>query len=163
MVDGYLDLRVPLTRRVEYWQQELLQGHRRFTKWNQLLQENMAFQQIENLCEDKVNPKVFKYLGYAYSENGNPEGAIKSLSEYMSKVDAKKVNGKDYLYLAKAKLATSMDDKGIVSNQIEGEGDYGGFGKYLKNYSFNLCFKSIFECKISSRFREFLTIQKNLI
>ncbi len=54
MIDGYLDLRVPLTRRVEYWQQELLQGHRRFTKWHQLLQENMAFQQVENLCEEQI-------------------------------------------------------------------------------------------------------------
>ena len=54
MVDGYLDLRMPLTRRVEYWQQELLQGHRRFSKWQQLLQENMAFQQVENLCEEQI-------------------------------------------------------------------------------------------------------------
>ncbi|MGF2880686.1 magnesium transporter CorA family protein [Acinetobacter johnsonii] len=54
MVDGYLDLRIPLTRRVEFWQQELLQGHRRFTKWHQLLQENMAFQQVENLCEEQI-------------------------------------------------------------------------------------------------------------
>ena len=55
MVDGYLDLRVPLTRRVEFWQKELLQGHRRFTKWHQLLQENMAFQQVENLCEEQID------------------------------------------------------------------------------------------------------------
>lgn len=54
MVDGYLGLRVPLTHRVEYWQQELLQGRRRFTKWHQLLQENMVFQQIENLCEEQI-------------------------------------------------------------------------------------------------------------
>ena len=54
MIDGYLDLRIPLTRRVEFWQKELLQGHRRFTKWHQLLQENMAFQQVENLCEEQV-------------------------------------------------------------------------------------------------------------
>lgn len=54
MIDGYLDLRVPLTRRVEFWQRELLQGHRRFTKWHQLLQENMAFQQVENLCEEQI-------------------------------------------------------------------------------------------------------------
>ena len=54
MVDGYLDLRVPLTARVEYWQQQLLQGHRRFTQWNQLLQENMAFQQVENICEEQI-------------------------------------------------------------------------------------------------------------
>ncbi len=54
MIDGYLDLRVPLTRRVEFWQQELLQGRHRFTKWQQLLQENMAFQQVENLCEEQI-------------------------------------------------------------------------------------------------------------
>jgi tetratricopeptide (TPR) repeat protein len=83
-------------------------------KWKELEAEALAIQKL-----DKVNPKVFKYLGYAYSENGNPDGAIKSLTDYMTKVDAKKINGKDYLYLAKAKLATSMDDKGIVSNQIK--------------------------------------------
>lgn len=54
MIDGYLALRLPLTHRVEFWQQELLQGRRRFTKWHQLLQENMAFQQIENLCEEQI-------------------------------------------------------------------------------------------------------------
>ena len=54
VADDYLDIRMPLTRRVEYWQQELLQGHRRFTRWHQLLQENMAFQQVENLCEEQI-------------------------------------------------------------------------------------------------------------
>lgn len=83
-------------------------------KWKELEAEALAIQKL-----DKVNPKVFKYLGYAYSENGNPDGAIKSLTDYMTKVDAKKINGKDYLYLAKAKLATSMDDKGIISNQAK--------------------------------------------
>ncbi len=55
MIDGYLDLRNPLSRRVEFWQQELLQGNRRFEKWHQLFQENMAFQQIENLCEEQID------------------------------------------------------------------------------------------------------------
>ncbi len=54
MIDGYLDLRSPLTRRVEYWQQALLQGNRRFKQWPQLFQENMAFQQVENLCEEQI-------------------------------------------------------------------------------------------------------------
>lgn len=54
IVDGYLDLRVPLTARVEFWQQQLLQGHRRFSQWNQLLQETMAFQQVENICEEQI-------------------------------------------------------------------------------------------------------------
>ena len=81
-------------------------------KWKELEAEALTIKKMDN-----VNPKVLKYLGYAYAENGNPEGAIKSLTEYMSKVDAKKINGKDYLYIAKAKLATSMDDKAVVSNQ----------------------------------------------
>jgi Mg2+ and Co2+ transporter CorA len=55
MIDGYLDLRNPLSRRVEFWQQELLQGNRRFSKWHQLFQENMVFQQIENLCEEQID------------------------------------------------------------------------------------------------------------
>ncbi|MDM1758934.1 MULTISPECIES: magnesium transporter CorA family protein [Acinetobacter] len=55
MIDGYLDLRKPLTRRVEYWQQDLLQGNRRFSKWHQLFQEMMVFQQIENLCEEQMD------------------------------------------------------------------------------------------------------------
>ncbi|WP_455598083.1 magnesium transporter CorA family protein [Acinetobacter pecorum] len=55
MVDGYLDLRVPLTRRVGFWQQELLQGRRRFKKWDQLLQESISFQQVEDLCEEQID------------------------------------------------------------------------------------------------------------
>ena len=55
MVDDYLDLRAPLSKRVEFWQQELLQGNRRFTRWQQLFQENMAFQQVENLCEEQID------------------------------------------------------------------------------------------------------------
>lgn len=54
VIDDYLELRVPLTKRVEYWQQALLQGNQRFKKWHQLLHENMAFQQIENLCEEQI-------------------------------------------------------------------------------------------------------------
>lgn len=83
-------------------------------KWKELEMEALAIQKY-----DKVNPKVYKYLGYAYAENGNPEGAIKSLTDYMSKVNVKKINGKDYLYLAKAKLALSMDDKVMVTNQAK--------------------------------------------
>ncbi len=54
MIDAYLDLRTPLTRRVEHWQRELLQGRKRFNQWPQLFQENMAFQQVENLCEEQI-------------------------------------------------------------------------------------------------------------
>lgn len=54
MIDSCLDLRVPMTKRVVYWQHELLQGHRRFSKWQKLFQENIGLQQIENLCEEQI-------------------------------------------------------------------------------------------------------------
>ncbi|MFW1836917.1 magnesium transporter, partial [Acinetobacter baumannii] len=33
---------------------QLLQGNRRFKQWHQLFHENMAFQQVENLCEEHI-------------------------------------------------------------------------------------------------------------
>ncbi len=55
MTDTYLDLRIPLTKRVEFWQKELLQGKKRFKQWHQLFQEMTLFQQIENLCEEQID------------------------------------------------------------------------------------------------------------
>lgn len=54
MIDDYLGLRVPLTQKVEYWQTELLQGRHSFKQWQPLLQDNMALQQVENLCEEQI-------------------------------------------------------------------------------------------------------------
>lgn len=77
MVDEYVDIRMPLTKRVEYWQQSLLQGHRRFNQWHQLLQENMAFQQIENLCEEQI--EVIQELSDAVIDNALHHRAKKNL------------------------------------------------------------------------------------
>ena len=77
MVDEYVDIRVPLTKRVEYWQQALLQGHRRFNQWHQLLQENMAFQQIENLCEEQI--EVIQELSDEIIDNEQHHRAKKNL------------------------------------------------------------------------------------
>lgn len=55
MIDTYLDLRVPLTARVQNWQTELLQGSHRFNRWAELLNESVALQQLENLCEEQID------------------------------------------------------------------------------------------------------------
>jgi tetratricopeptide (TPR) repeat protein len=52
---------------------------------------------------DKVNPRIFRYLGYSAYENGNVDVAIKSLESFISNPD-NKVIAQDYLYLAKAKF-----------------------------------------------------------
>lgn len=80
--------------------------------WKGVETEALAIQKM-----DKVNPRVLRYLGYASLENGNAEAAIKAINEFISKSDPKKVKGRDYSYLGKAKLASAMDANGVITNQ----------------------------------------------
>lgn len=59
---------------------------------------------------DKVNPRIFRYLGYAAFENGNVDKAIQSLETFTSN-PASKIIAKDFqvLGLAKIKKGTSAD------------------------------------------------------
>ena len=56
---------------------------------------------------DKVNPRIFRYLGYSAFENGNVDLAIKSLEGYIANPN-NKVIANDYLYLAQAKFKKGM-------------------------------------------------------
>ena len=63
---------------------------------------------------DKVNPRIFRYLGYSAYENGNTDVAIKSLESFTSN-PTNKIIAKDYFYLglAKIKKGTSADGLSI--------------------------------------------------
>ena len=63
---------------------------------------------------DKVNPRIFRYLGYAAFENGNVDKAIQSLETFTSN-PTNKIIAKDYqvLGLAKIKKGTSADGLSI--------------------------------------------------
>ncbi|MES2241173.1 MAG: hypothetical protein V4497_13040 [Bacteroidota bacterium] len=63
---------------------------------------------------DKVNPRIFRYLGYAAFENGNYDGAISSLGDFI-KDPANKVISLDYLYLGQAKIkkGTNADETAV--------------------------------------------------
>lgn len=64
-------------------------------------------------AEDKVNPRIFRYLGYAAYENGNFDVAIKSLEDYM-KVPTNKVIASDYLYIGFSKIKKGTNAEGII-------------------------------------------------
>ncbi|HWR94465.1 MAG TPA: hypothetical protein VN192_04625 [Flavobacterium sp.] len=65
-------------------------------------------QQANKMIEmDKVNPRIFRYLGYSAYENGNADLAIKSLESYISNPN-NKVIAKDYLYLGTAKFKKGL-------------------------------------------------------
>lgn len=59
---------------------------------------------------DKVNPRIYRYLGYSAYENGNTDEAIKSLNTFVNNPE-NKIIGQDYMYLglAKMKKATKAD------------------------------------------------------
>jgi Mg2+ and Co2+ transporter CorA len=67
VIDRYLEIRQPLTQRVNFWQNALLQSDSRFRQWQDLFQENMALQQIESLCEEQMD--VLQELRDAILEN----------------------------------------------------------------------------------------------
>jgi predicted Zn-dependent protease len=61
---------------------------------------------------DKVNPRIFRYLGYSAYENGNNDAALEALQKFTTN-PANKLIPLDYVYLAKAKIkkGTSADGK----------------------------------------------------
>ena len=63
---------------------------------------------------DKVNPRIYRYLGYAAYRNDNLDLAIKSLENFITS-PANKTISLDYLYLGltKIKKATSADGLSI--------------------------------------------------
>lgn len=61
---------------------------------------------------DKVNPRIFRYLGYSAYENGNADLAIKSLESFIANPN-NKVIAKDYLYLGTAKIKKGLSADGL--------------------------------------------------
>jgi Mg2+ and Co2+ transporter CorA len=53
MVDRYLELRQPLTERLDRWQRELLDQRRSFWDWTALLDARIEIRKLENLCEEQ--------------------------------------------------------------------------------------------------------------
>ena len=74
--------------------------------------EAQAMQQL-----DKVNPRILRYLGYAAYENKNYDESIKALNEFVAKAEPKRITGRDYLFLAKAKLAKAIGAEGQIADK----------------------------------------------
>jgi Mg2+ and Co2+ transporter CorA len=53
MVDRYLELRQPLTDRLDRWQRELLDQRRPFDDWATLLEARIELRRLQNLCEEQ--------------------------------------------------------------------------------------------------------------
>jgi tetratricopeptide (TPR) repeat protein len=63
---------------------------------------------------DKANKRILRYLGYAAFENGNYEESKNAITSFMAQVDPKRVIGRDYIYLGRAKLKSGQAAEGIA-------------------------------------------------
>jgi Mg2+ and Co2+ transporter CorA len=55
MVDRYLELREPLSDRLDRWQRDLLDPRRPFLNWSALLEARMELRKLDNLCEGQYD------------------------------------------------------------------------------------------------------------
>jgi tetratricopeptide (TPR) repeat protein len=93
---------------------------------------------------DKSNPRIFRYLGYSAYENGNFQGSVQALKDFMTKVEPERVIARDYLYLGRAQLKAGQDSAGIGtlrkaieldSSSIEGMSEVGRLLYDAKKYA----------------------------
>lgn len=66
---------------------------------------------------DKVNPRIFRYLGYSAYENGNIDLAIKSIENYVANPN-NKIIAQDYFYLAKSKFKKGLSADGTTIDPV---------------------------------------------
>jgi tetratricopeptide (TPR) repeat protein len=66
---------------------------------------------------DKVNPRIYRYLGYAAYENGNVDLALKSLENFIAS-PTNKVIAKDYLYLGLTKIKKGTSEDGLAIDSV---------------------------------------------
>lgn len=66
---------------------------------------------------DKVNPRIYRYLGYSAYENGNIDVAISSLQDFVNN-PANKVIAQDYYYIGLAKIKKAVSADGTTVNKV---------------------------------------------
>lgn len=101
LVDKYLELRLPLTQRIDDWQNLLLRGNHRFKEWQRLLNERLGLHNLENLCEEQADALQELRDSYLDQQSGpqhistEPQNRrdlilvrINDLSEHVSRVQS---------------------------------------------------------------------------
>jgi tetratricopeptide (TPR) repeat protein len=80
---------------------------------------------------DKVNPRIFRYLGYAAYENGNVDVAIKSLESFTSS-PTNKIIAKDFLYLGLSKIKKGTSADGLTIDPAAFEAGFADIKKAIE-------------------------------
>lgn len=71
---------------------------------------------------DKVNPRILRYLGYASYENGNYPSSQKALTDFISKVEEKRLIPQDYYFLGLSEVRIATDTTKAVDTTLLAQG-----------------------------------------
>jgi cytochrome c-type biogenesis protein CcmH/NrfG len=66
---------------------------------------------------DKVNPRIFRYLGYSAYENGNVDVAISSLEKFIANPENKTI-ARDFYYLGFSKIKKGTSTDGLTIDPV---------------------------------------------
>lgn len=66
---------------------------------------------------DKVNPRIYRYLGYSAYQNGNYDLAIKSLGDFTADA-SNRIISLDYLYLGLANIKKAISADGVTVDPV---------------------------------------------
>jgi hypothetical protein len=80
---------------------------------------------------DKVNPRIYRYLGYAAYENGNVDKAIQSLETFTSN-PANKIIAKDFQVLGFSKIKKGTSADGLSIDPVAFEAGLASIRKSLE-------------------------------
>jgi len=67
---------------------------------------------------DKINPRIYRYLGYAAYENGNYDGAVTALTTFVN-AGTNKIIPRDYYYLGLSRLRKCLSAETKTADQAQ--------------------------------------------
>jgi len=101
---------------------------------------------------DKINPRIYRYLGYAAYENGNYDAAVTALSTFVNGA-TNKIIARDYFFLGLAQLRKSLNTETKSADQVLLDTSIGNIKKALEMepvlaVELNEVGKKVYETKI---------------
>jgi Mg2+ and Co2+ transporter CorA len=84
MVDHYLELRQPLTQRLDRWQKLLLDPRKPFREWSKLLESRGEIRTLQHLCESSATPSEWRDCRRGHRRD--PAVRVADLVEHIERV-----------------------------------------------------------------------------
>ncbi len=97
--------------------------------------QTLEVQANEMAKQDKMNPRILRYLGYAAYENGNFQESKQALTDFMSKVEPERLIARDFMFLGMADLRLAVNPETKVLDMAAVDAAVGNLTKAVQQDS----------------------------